>query len=252
MRFTPFGFMGSQIEQIPITSGSYIYVNASNSLSYPGTGRIWNDLSGNGLNGNLNSSVFSTNPNKFTVGMGSGNTINFTGLTVPSTSVYSISTWFYYPTAAGSDEVYLWNKGDSSGLAQRFIGGVASDRSFISLVGTTGGSPLLAQGGSASLNTWYYHTTTWQPAVAPSTGYELKLYVNGSLISTVGGAYNANYTTLNPSANNWYIGAIYQGGAPLLTTPNSIFIGQFELYKSVLNSTQILNNFNATKSNYGY
>jgi len=42
-----------------VTSGLQLYLNASNSTSYPGTGTTWTDLSGNLNNGTLvNSPVY--------------------------------------------------------------------------------------------------------------------------------------------------------------------------------------------------
>lgn len=47
-----------------ITDGLLLYLDAANEKSYPGSGTIWNDLSGNGNNGDLiNNVVYDTENN---------------------------------------------------------------------------------------------------------------------------------------------------------------------------------------------
>jgi hypothetical protein len=41
-----------------VTDGLVLYLDAANRKSYPGTGTTWYDLTGNGLNGYINSGEF--------------------------------------------------------------------------------------------------------------------------------------------------------------------------------------------------
>lgn len=99
-------------------------------------------------------------------------------------------------------------------------------------------------------NTWYYFSTTWRPAVGPATGYNLSTYVNGVLQASTSGGFSTTFTSLSGTGTTWY--SARYGNGTFASTNNGFFLGQYELYRSVLNAGQILTNFNATKSNYGY
>jgi hypothetical protein len=255
MRFTPFAFFGSQSTASPdITPGSYIYLNASNSTSYNGTGNTWNDLSGNGLNGNwyLNAD-YTTNPKKFLAGVFGGSNprgLNMSGATTPSTSPLTVNVWVRILNLA--DTNWFWAK---SGDVNSFFGTLADQGAqgyrFGAGAKMTNGTQISVTTGTTSIaiNTWYYFSTTWQPAVSPSTGYNLSTYVNGILQGSTSGAFSSTYANLSGTGTSWF-SARY--GDSSFATGTGFYIGQYEVYKSVLNSTQIFNNFNATKSNYGY
>jgi hypothetical protein len=255
MRFTPFAFFGSQSTASPdITPGSYIYLNASNSTSYNGTGNTWNDLSGNGLNGNwyLNAD-YSTSPKKFLAGVFAGSNprgLNISGATTPSTSPLTVNVWVRILNLADFP-LFFWSK---SNIINGFFGTITSaagSYKFGVTAKMTNGTVVTVETGTTSLaiNTWYYFSTTWQPAVGPSTGYNLSTYVNGTFQASTSGPFSSTYTNLSGNGTSWY-SARYGDGQFAYST-NGFYLGQYEVYKSALTATQILNNFNATKSNYG-
>ena len=251
--------MGSQTTVAPdITPGSYILLNASNPTSYPGTGNVWNDLSGNGLNGNwVSTADFSTNPNKFLAGFLSGGNprgMNISGATTPSTSPLTVNVWVRIISLTNDNNLF-WAK---SGNDNSFFGTVTNDGipanpyRFAVLATMTNGTGLAVVTGTTSLaiNTWYYFSTTWQPAVSPSTGYNLSTYVNGVFQASSSGPYSSTYANLSGTGTSWY--SARYGSGPFATGGPGFYIGQYEVYKSALTASQILNNFNATRSNYGY
>jgi hypothetical protein len=82
---------------------------------------------------------------------------------------------------------------------------------------------------------WYYVIGVWD-------GSTIKIYVNGSLETTTTGATG----DLRSSTKGYQI-ARYNGPAY-----SNVTVGEFEQYDYAITGTQILNNFNSSKSLYGY
>ena len=251
MKPIPFAFMGSQTTEAPnITPGSYIYLNASDPTSYSGTGNVWNDLSGNGLNGIWYSSAdYSTSPNKFLAGLLTGTNprgLTISGTTTASTSPLTVNVWVKILNL--SDTNWFWSKSNN---VTGFFGSLNVNK-FAVGAKMTNGTTITSTPGATSLaiNTWYYLSTTWQPAVGPSTGYNLSTYVNGTFQGATSGAFSTTYTSLIGTGTSWY--SARYGDSTFQASTIGFNLGQYEVYKSALTASEILNNFNATKANYGY
>lgn len=101
-----------------ITSGLVLYLDATESLSYPGTGSVWYDISGNGKHHTINGSpTFSAGPNRFSL----SETINFSYSGAITTGTLCTVQVIYRTT----DSTELWVRGNSSNsyyLAAAYVG----------------------------------------------------------------------------------------------------------------------------------
>jgi ABC-type glycerol-3-phosphate transport system permease component len=82
---------------------------------------------------------------------------------------------------------------------------------------------------------WYYVIGVWDTNT-------IKIYVNGVLETSTTGAGS----TLRSSTKGYQI-ARYNGPAY-----SNVTVGEFENYDYAITGTQILNNFNTNKAQYGY
>ena len=223
-----FGLTGSTIP----TSGLVLDLDASNPISYPGTGTSWYDISGVNNNGTLvNSPTYST---------ANGGVIVFDGtddyVDIPIDSSLSTNTVtmcvFVYPQNTRPEEI-ISTANQGSGF--RFM-----TRVYGNNTGTLWGfrpTPLGSEyvGTTAlSNNQWYFLAVTYSTS-------QLKLYLNANLEAT----YNS------PS------GIVYGGDIRLGDGIGGAqqhlqgYIGAYIHYDRVLDATEITNIYNALKGKYG-
>ena len=214
-----------------VTRDLQLYLDAGNSLSYPGTGTVWYDLSGNGNDvtmqeeGNItwdNSGYFTLTSN------GYFNNTSTTNLPTGS-SPYTLSVWVQLGSSWGAQGMIsvsdAWGSGNSVN-AFRTTG-------TNSLVNYWWGNDFAASFSPASSTVWFNFVATWD-------GNDRSIWANGVQIGTQTAAgLNVYNGVLNiGNTNN---GEYLQGN-----------IGQALIYDVALSSTQIMENFDNTKSNYGY
>lgn len=222
-----------------ITSGARLYVNANISASYSGSGNIWYDLSGYGNNVTLfNSPTFvSGTPDYFQT-----DGLNDYG-TSPSSTAGSDTGSFTFATwvKGNSSDTISFLRGEGStdwGLrivqeSGQFIAGAAAN--YVS--GGTISGVFATATTTPSTSTWYHVCGVWNP------GSNIKIYVNGILETTTSTSRNK---LRGPNFNVGWQFAKY--GSGYYAQKN----GGLELYFSALTDSEILANFNANKSFYGY
>jgi hypothetical protein len=225
-----------------VKDGLVLSLDSMDINSYPGTGTTWYDLSGYGNHATMyymnspsagNTSGFDTTTRymMFDRHLGSGDgTVNNVAVVSNSNSLdgvlcqngMTIDMWVretsYVCTAMtkwnGSWEVYY-----CSGLVFRIQG--------------TGGTDL-----SVGIST---SPGTWRNLVATHNGTTAQMYVNGVLIMS-----ESNVVTSQNTTNNISIGA-YESG--IYATNGAIPI--YRLYDRVLTATEVLQNYNITKTRFG-
>lgn len=222
----------------PYTNGYTILVNGT-SPSYPGTGTTWTSLAtGTTYNGTLtNGPVWSGGTPSYFTFDGTNDYVDFgassTGATTGSTS---FGVWFKTTTSA-TQKVIAMRGNDSSGNGwSLLIGKQNNDKMEVGIVSSFPTSLELESTTTLVSNTWYYVYGVW------NRGTNLKIYVNGVLENT--GTFTV--TTLRTSGIGW---GLARGNAGQYSDTS---IGEFVVYNRVLTDTEILNNFNNTKSQYGY
>ena len=250
-----------------VASGLQIYLDASNSKSYPGTGSVWTDLA--------NKTTFSTSTYTYPTVAGPSNAryFNFVNDGVTQNNIrattnnvstynqtqYTRQGWFYL-TGYNNDLVYprspiITNeRGNNNDMALVIAGNPPGtfptnklafhqySRSTDGGLTVTGYSDYTISGTiPLELNTWYHGAVT-----VDRISLQVSLYVNGGLDRTA-----ALDSTIGPAAVN----SIMIGGCS--TDPYSgqrMFKGRIATvahYNRVLTADEIFQNFAAHRGRFG-
>jgi len=222
-----------------ITTGLVLYVDASIPSSYPGTGTTWYDLSPSGYNGTLSgSTAYSSLNGGYISTQSSTGYINFQPSSAgSSSSAYTWGGWFNLPTAGATNIPMTRGGGTDSypngwNLATVFLSNAfnASIVTSVPSIGQINGS----YSSTPSSNTWYNHIAVWTPGVS------IKVYLNGVLRATL----NTSTTILRTSSQGW--------NTSIDGTKYNTNYGSMIVYNRVLSDAEVLQNFNSTKTRFGY
>ncbi len=214
-----------------VTTNLIFYLDASNSSSYPGSGTTWTDLSSSSNNGTLtNGPTFDSGNSGSIVFDGTNDRIQTSSDMFNPNSDFTISAWVNLDTATGTTNYTIVSDHINSGSFQlRYKNGTGVQLvdSIIVNVGAFSNSTL-------STGTWYNITVT-----RSSDTYTL--YLNGSSTSSF---TNSNTYTRGPQSigSNRSTTSEYWDGK----------IAQVLAYSSALSASDVAQNYNGTKSTYGY
>ena len=211
-----------------VTDGLTLNLDASNASSYSGSGDTWFDLSGNSADVTLyNNPVFNTVPPKYLDFDGSTQYGVTTKTGILSSTSYTKSAWFFWRDYNVNNNIV------SSYVGGHFMFGSGQNRIFCghSDWANYNAFPSIT---TISLYTWYYVTLTFD------TTNGMSLYINGILDNTYNGVLSAL-----PGDGSTEV-ASFAGG-------NNLYggLGKVHCYNRVLSASEILQNFNATKAEYG-
>jgi hypothetical protein len=225
-----------------VENGLVLCLDAANKLSYPGSGTTWTDLSGNNSNGTLTNGPTFSAGNLGSISFdGTNDYVGFTYNSIfnPSTSV-TLSTWVRLTVsdttirnpielAAGADELYyiLW-RADLS--PKRWGWGIRQSNDVYRETTSTA--------TNFSTNVWYNIAM-----VANATAGQVYFYYNGILDGGI--AYNG---TLKQNAS-----ALLSIGADAINS-RRYWLGNIAntfIYNRALSTSELLQNYNATKSRFG-
>ena len=225
-----------------IENGLVLALDAANKNSYPGSGTSWKDLSGNGNNGTLtNGPTFNVSNQGSITFDGTNDYIDIADSTSLNPTILSIESWFKI-TAFSSNQNII-NKGYTF-VSEPYISytlkmdGVSSPYNTIAIEASVGGvRKALTSTTTLSANIWYNVVSTYD-------GSTFKLYINSIQESN----------TLSST------GTISSYNTPLQigrwgTQGSQYFNGNIaiaKIYNRALTATEILQNYNATKSRFGY
>ena len=220
-----------------ITEGLVLYLDAANTRSYPGVGTTWSDLSRSGNNGSLiNGPTFNSANGGSIVFDGTNdyvNTVTATFLGINSTSTpFTISVWF---KTSGVTEYYLFdNLNGSNDISLRVDAGVLEVYMAASISGVINA---VRFGSGYNNNVWHNFTITWNGSNL-LTAYADSINI-GNNTTTLSGSFESN-------------AAFRIGNRPSPLGP--FFVGnisQVSVYNRILSATEILQNYNATKTRFG-
>ena len=221
-----------------VTENLKVYLDISNPKSYPQSGTSIVDLSGNGYTGTIGGGASFDSSGVGSINLDGSDDYIVVG-PVPLTGIQtSNTTWavWVYPSSANGNIVSIsslspqggWNMPPIAASSQYFRGKIWSNNYLLS-------------SSTFTLNKWYYVVLTYS-----YTNLTEKLYINGVLEDSDFANYASstvdNYHFLgqqNPGADNT---GMFTGK-----------IGSFQIYTDKeLTENEILTNYNAMKSKYGY
>jgi len=228
--------MGIAYNTSIVRDGLVLYLDAANQKSYPGTGTVWKDLSGNGNDGTLLNGVGFSAENKGTmtfdgvddyVDCGNTSSLNAIG----GTTNITVSGWVFYTAYGGGGQSYsvITVKGNP------WIWLLENPSNRFRFRITAGGSDVnVADTSTHLLNIWYNVVGTYD-------GSNMRVYVNGVLKNTrvQTGALATNSVTAK-------IGT-FQGTNYNLNGR----ISNVSIYNRTLSDQEIQQNFNAIRGRYG-
>lgn len=228
-----------------VRNGLVLYLDAANIKSYPGSGTVWEDMSGNNNNGTLT--------NGPTFNSGSLGSIVFDGVndyiigTIPSTtfsSNYSIGCFFNHTNYSQWEALFSNNVGTTNCAALTFRGWDETSGNFditkktigINAVGTSPSGVFLNLGD---------HLSKWIYVVLTRSGTSINIYayqdgVLSSTSGTIGFTHNSN-------SSQYYIGRHWAGDTQIYNGN----ISMVQVYNRVLTPSEVLQNYNATKGRFG-
>lgn len=229
-----------------VTDGLVLYLDAANPNSYAGSGTTWGDISRGGNNGTLVNGPTYNNSN--------GGSIVFDGvddsITIPnnitnefSTNGITVEAWVKHNNFTGS-QAYINNWYNFTSPQKGFILRTFNGQTFPSfwwcwgsVSGTSSYSVVNASNFTMSINTWYHVVGVYEKGVSA------RIYVNGELKNTNSTVtYDIVYDTTN---------GVSIGTSNINTSRMNGNISTSKIYNRVLSSTEILQNYNATKTRFG-
>lgn len=244
-----------------IQNGLVIALDAADRNSYPGTGNTWFDLSGRGNNGTLtNGPTFSTTNSGCIVLDGTDDTVatNFPLTSLPALSNFSIDCWMKIPSYPTATAPNVYGSTTRTGV---LVGAAYYSGTAIYWYGNETGTGLTIYGyirGAdanrltlgypvTSLNTYYYFTV-----VNNYSASTFAIYVNGVLHSSVAGPTQEYNPSLTPTAGN--IGICkpqVDGGGTQNYSYLNCTVASSKIYTRALSATEVLQNYNSTKTRFG-
>jgi hypothetical protein len=212
-----------------VTNGLVLCLDAADKKSYPGTGTLWTDRSGNGNNGTLTNGPTFSSANGGSIVFDGTNDYVDTAPIIASNGFFTISSWVYLASGAGNFPMIASVK---SGDGISFFGIRIGSNNALGFN--------LYLNGLQTNNQNVPLINTWYNAVAVYDG-SAKVYVNSVLLSQSSAGSSAGF----PSG-------VWIGNGSLLG--NSFWkgnIAQTSIYNRALTPQEILQNFNATRGRYG-
>lgn len=219
-----------------VRDGLVLHLDAANPKSYPGSGTVWTDLSGNGNNGTLINGVgFSSELNGCLTFNGSNQYVSLTTVPQIAQSIYSSTVEIIaYRNRTNAFEVMFGGGGQSSNAGFYFGFRSTSGNNFMYAYFSND-----QDGATPSTNVaWNHYVATYNV----SNGSRFR-YFNSSLLSP-----SQSSGVTNTSANRFSIGAFQD------TTAQYFFQGKIasvKIYNRSLTVNEIRQNFEAVRGRYG-
>lgn len=214
-------------------SGLVLALDAADKNSYIGTGTTWNDLSGNGYNSTLTNGPTFSNTN--------GGTLNFDGTddyatfgnVLANLTNLSLECFVKFGIQSTSfNGIISKTLSNADGYEIRTSNGATSTTTIVEFRYV--GDNAYIGFGTLTNGIWYH-------LVATGTNGSQKTYINGVQVGSA-------TTALSPSANSnsLVIGKLAYAGLYA-----NMSMGYARIYNRVLTATEVLQNYNVTKTRFG-
>jgi hypothetical protein len=230
-----------------ITDGLVLCLDAADSLSYPGSGTTWTDLSGQGNNGTINGATYDSSYGGTMVFDSNNERVEITGTGLSYTS-FSIDSFIKPSNNDGEYNAIIsttlgTNNDYEYGLNWDLGPDATSNFSVMNLEISR------AYGGfynrdimtsSIPFGVW-----TYVALVVDSVNDNYKIYVNG--VEDYTASYSGTITYFDRiTIGQRFYGSVYQGGSTFNGNISSV-----KIYNRALTAAEIQQNFNALRGRFG-
>lgn len=240
------------------TDGLQLWLDAYNSSSYNGSGTTWYDLTANAYNFTNDGATWAVSGGRKYFQLDGVNDkiygTNDTTLFDFNTMGWTWSLWIYYVTNPAFLDVIINGKFDSGTVPYYIDNRNASTGGGGYQMGIYYDSPYFSSKFARYVAT--VTTGAWRQVVASfsyttSTTGTLKLYINGTEQATSNATLPSGLTwSSHSNSKKPIIGAFAEPGGTF-SRFNNIRVGEVLNYNRALSASEVLSNYNATKSNYG-
>jgi hypothetical protein len=219
-----------------VTNGLVLHLDAAQLRSYPGSGTTWTDLSGNGNNGTLtNGPTFNSGNGGSIVLDGVNDYVTVNNTLNIGTGAYTVSVWIKVDVT--TDKRITWKR--FSGAGDGYSMFIRSNKFAFEVLKLGVGFREIYCTNTFSINSFYNVTAVFNRS---TTSF---IYLNGvqdgTADMTVFSGLNITNTITYLVGSGGTAGAGYVDG-------NIYNILQ---YNRALSATEVLQNYNATKSRFG-
>ena len=216
-----------------VTDGLVLYLDAANTRSYPGTGTTWSDLSRGGNNGTLtNGPTFNSGNGGSIVFDGSNDYVKPPASTTLQLTDFTLSSWIKINTQNANQFIIDTSTNASFGYGYSYR--ITTDNKI----------RFWAYDANNNLNS----TTT----ISPNIWYNILVtYNNTSKLQSIyiNGVFDISNTHTNPFVVST-VTNLQIGGSSILGGYLNGNISQTSIYNRALSSTEIRQNYNATKTRF--
>lgn len=237
MNFAPFSFLNQVVVPTGLPANPVFYYDPGNISSYPGSGSVIYDLSGNNYTASLNVSMSWTSGSTASWNTNGNNGVSITGSTL-SQGLVSWSMWVAIKRGtAGSYDGFLLSR-NGAGNANGLLAFSTSNR--LDLLVNNGTEIVETSPGTMTLNAWNFYG-----AAVDNTTYTRIVYKSGSVNQFVSGSKSAGSSSFN---NPFYLGEDPEAGQDRTMSGS---IGPALFYNRKLSTTEITQINDYFKSRYG-
>lgn len=226
-----------------VTSGLLLYLDAANISSYPGSGSIWNDLSGNGFNATLLGTTLPTyssaNGGGIVFGASSDQRADCGTSSALALIDYTVCGWVNPNSFGGASKGRIINRDNGSNSGYSMFIDNSNVVNGISVDNSDGTGSFYSIANQTTLSTWVYFCVSFQNSGATGTAI---IYKNGVSIGS-------SSTVTSPTSTT---------GNMLIGNRQTFFDRNFDgtiavamVYNRALSSGEITQNFNVHRTRYG-
>jgi len=219
-----------------VRDGLVLHLDAANVKSYPGSGTVWNDLSGNSNHGTLVNGVGYNGANKGSMIFdGTNDTVDCGPVPQVGSTLTGLTVSVWLNTNTASTRMILENGSD---YTKNTFYLCQENQKYFTFEVYGGAYDVVYSNYVYQTNTWYNLVGVW------SSGSPVNMYTNG--VETNGTRGGSTRTTLTSGDTNLFVGTRAGTGYPF-----SGNIGDVRIYSRALSAAEIQRNFNATRGRYG-
>jgi len=230
-----------------IQDGLVLSLDASDLNSYRSGSTTWFDVSGNSNTGTLvGSPTYSTSNSGILSFSGTGQYVNIPLSNVPLSNVsqFSYSSFVNFNTKTTGNAFFSYGQASVYNTDILFAWDVSTSVLFFQVNNGTDGSAAYSYN---TFNTWLNIGVVYNGSLSGDSN-RLKVYINGSQVTLTFG-YTVPATTASPSSPLCRLGTYASDTSNAWALKGSI--ANTLLYNRALSATEVLQNFNSTKSRFG-